>query len=111
MARTRGSNRAISENPSRHNGVGSALEAQEYVCTTKLEEMNQILAVRRIRTLNFSYDFSILIGAHRLSNTSNSSFLLPLHILELGFHLPLHPFFYHLFDDYRIAPNQLSSFS
>ncbi|KAK5845331.1 hypothetical protein PVK06_001502 [Gossypium arboreum] len=46
-------------------------------------------------------------GSNQLSDTTDGS----MYVLEVGFHLPLHPFFYHLLDEYKIALGQLSSFS
>lgn len=87
--------------------------------------MNRALTVQEIQISNFTYDFSIPEGSNCLSDTNNSSFLLPLHVIEASFHLPLHPFFYieasfhlslhpffyHLLDEYKIASGQLSGFS
>ncbi|KAK5845087.1 hypothetical protein PVK06_001240 [Gossypium arboreum] len=61
------------------------------------------LRARGIEIPNFAYKFSIPESSHKLSDTSDGSFLLPLHALEVGFHLPLNPFFCHLLDDYHIA--------
>lgn len=98
---------------SRHleNRAASTLvEAKAYPCTTKYEETSLHLAVRGIQLPNFAYEFSTVEGVKRLSDTDDG-FLLPLHALEASFHLPLHPFFYHLFEEYGIALGQLSGFS
>ncbi|KAH1057138.1 hypothetical protein J1N35_035203 [Gossypium stocksii] len=49
--------------------------------------------------------------SHRLCETTEHSFLLPLYALEARFHLSLHPFFCSLLKEYGIAPDQLSGFS
>ncbi|KAH1091916.1 hypothetical protein J1N35_019173 [Gossypium stocksii] len=41
---------------------------------------------------NFTYQFEIVIGERCLSD-SKKGFILPLYLVEAGFHLPLHPFF------------------
>lgn len=87
------------------------LETNFHVYATKKEEMTQTLAMRGIEIPNFAYDFSILEGPHRLSDTSDKSFLLPFHVLEAGFYLPLNRLFYHLLQDHRIVLGQLSGFS
>ncbi|KAK5793764.1 hypothetical protein PVK06_034921 [Gossypium arboreum] len=60
------------------------MEAKAYVCTTKVEEMNPILATRGIQIPNFAYDFSIPELLNRLRDTNNGGFLLPLHVIEAG---------------------------
>ncbi|PPS02679.1 hypothetical protein GOBAR_AA17988 [Gossypium barbadense] len=61
--------------------------------------------MRGIKLPNFAYEFSIPERSHRLCKTTERSFLLPLHALDTGFHLPLHPFFYNLLKEYGIAPS------
>lgn len=82
--------------PSQCREVNALAEVKAYDCTTKHEEMSRHLAAQGIQLPNFAYDFSIVEEPRRLSDTADGSFLLPLHELEIGFHLPLHPFFYHL---------------
>ncbi|KAA3458956.1 pentatricopeptide repeat-containing protein [Gossypium australe] len=55
--------------------------------------------------------FSIPEGSHRLCETIENSFLLPLHTFEAKFHLPLHPFFCSLLKEYNVALGQLSGFN
>lgn len=86
------------------------MEAKAYVYTTKEEEMSRVLVARGIQIPNFAYDFSIIEGSNRLSDTTDRNFLLPMHVLKVSFHLPLHPFC-HLLDEYNIAPRQLFGFS
>ncbi|KAH1130229.1 hypothetical protein J1N35_001607 [Gossypium stocksii] len=73
--------------------------------------MRQGLRVRKIKIPHFAYEFSIPRREHSLSNTSNGGFLLLLHALEVGSHLPLHPFFCSLLHEYGIALGQLCGFS
>ncbi|KAK5811636.1 hypothetical protein PVK06_026988 [Gossypium arboreum] len=82
-----------------------------YPCTTKQKELQKVLGVQGIKLPNFIYKFSILERSHRLCGTSEDSFLLSIHALEAGFHLPLHHFFCSLLKDYKIALGQLSGFS
>lgn len=113
MPRTRGGSncRAISSYPSQQRAVGVPIEVNFYACITKMKDMFRALEVRGIKIPNFVYDFSIPMSLHRLSNTSDNNFLLPFHVIKVGFHLPLHHFFCHLLEDYGIAPGQLSWFS
>lgn len=112
MPRTRGGSncRAISSYPSQQRAVGVPIEVNFYACITKMKDMFRALEVRGIKIPNFVYDFSIPMSLHRLSNTSDNNFLLPFHVIKVGFHLPLHHFFCHLLEDYGIAPGQLSGF-
>ncbi|KAH1114745.1 hypothetical protein J1N35_008123 [Gossypium stocksii] len=77
----------------------------------EIEEMQRVLAVQGIKIPHFAYEFSIPEGCHRLSEITEDTFLFPLHVLEARFHLPLHPFFCNLLNDYKIAPGQLLGFS
>lgn len=67
--------------------------------------------MRGMKLFNFMYEFFLQEGPHRLYETTDDSFLLLMHVLEVGFHLSLHPFFYNVLNDYNIAPGQLSGFS
>lgn len=58
---------------------------------------------------NFTYDFQQLRGCHLSDNTRG--FILPLILLEASFHLPFHPFFYSMLNEYSIAPGQLFALS
>ncbi|KAH1083844.1 hypothetical protein J1N35_023605 [Gossypium stocksii] len=79
------------------------VEANYVTYTTKYKEMNRALCARGIVVCNFTYEFFILEGSHRLNDTSDGKFLLPLHALEVGFHLSLYPFFCHLLKQYQIG--------
>lgn len=81
------------------------MEANFYPYSTKNNEMRLPLAVRGIEILNFAYNFSILERSHGLSDTNDGSFLLPIHVLEAEFHLPLNRFFCNLFQDYEMTPS------
>ncbi|KAH1108476.1 hypothetical protein J1N35_012244 [Gossypium stocksii] len=81
----------------------SRAEANFVPCTTEYEEMLQALYARGIEIPNFVYEFSILKGSYRLSDTSDGSFLIPFHVLEARFHLHLNLFFFHLLNDYQIS--------
>lgn len=82
-----------------------------HVCTTKIKEMQRVLAVCGIKIPHFAYEFSILEGSYGMSEVTKDSFLLPLHAFKAGFHLPLHHFFCNLLKDYKVAPCQLLGFS
>ncbi|KAH1072241.1 hypothetical protein J1N35_024569 [Gossypium stocksii] len=55
--------------------------------------MVQHPSVCEIKLPNFAFDFEIVEGEKRLNDTKEG-LLLPLHMLEASFHIPLHPFFY-----------------
>ncbi|KAH1121576.1 hypothetical protein J1N35_004736 [Gossypium stocksii] len=76
--KTRESGHVAQNIPLQHRGVRSPVEVKAYICTTKVEEMNRALVVWGIQISNFTYDFSIPKGSNRLSDTNDSSFLLPL---------------------------------
>ncbi|KAH1047101.1 hypothetical protein J1N35_037885 [Gossypium stocksii] len=59
--------------------------------------------VMGIRLSNFAFAFDAIEGERWLSDTEEG-FLLPLHLLEAGFHLSLHPFFCTVLREYEIAP-------
>ncbi|PPR97562.1 hypothetical protein GOBAR_AA23105 [Gossypium barbadense] len=63
-----------------------------YICITTPNEMERALTVRGIKLLYFAYEFFIPSRSHCVCEAMKDSFLLPLHILEAGFHLPLHSF-------------------
>ncbi|KAH1045776.1 hypothetical protein J1N35_036560 [Gossypium stocksii] len=72
--------------------------------------MVNYLAAWGIWLPNFAYHFDIVNGERRLSDSSKG-FILPLYILEAGFHLLLHHFFYTGLEEYRIAAGQLTGLS
>lgn len=65
--------------------------------------MARHLVIRGIRLSNFVFDFDAIEGEKRLSDTEEG-ILLPLHLLEAGFYLSLHPFFFIVLHEYEIAP-------
>ncbi|KAK5846379.1 hypothetical protein PVK06_002665 [Gossypium arboreum] len=86
MSRMRGvGNRIILTHPPRERSLKVPVKANFYICTKEMEEM-------------------------QLSEIIEDSFLLPPHVLEARFHLPLHPFFYSLLNDYKITPGQILGF-
>lgn len=68
------------------------------------------LSIWEIISSYFTFDFLIVEGVKKLSETEKG-FLLPLHLLEAGFHLSLHLFFCTVLQEYRIALGQLTNFS
>ncbi|KAH1107339.1 hypothetical protein J1N35_011107 [Gossypium stocksii] len=58
---------------------------KSYACTTKQEEIEWVLSMPRIKLSNFAYELSLPKGSHRLCETIEDSFLLPLHALEARF--------------------------
>ncbi|KAK5833336.1 hypothetical protein PVK06_017161 [Gossypium arboreum] len=84
MVRARGSGLIIQGVSSQCREVNAPVEAKAYVCTTKEEEMSCVLVAWGIQIPNFAYDFSIIEGSNRLSDTIDRSFLLSFHMLEAG---------------------------
>ncbi|PPS03329.1 hypothetical protein GOBAR_AA17326 [Gossypium barbadense] len=82
-----------------------------YACITMPEEIKRALILRVIQLPNFTYEFSIPSRLHRVCEAMEDSFFLPLHVLKVGFHLPLHSFFCNLLNNYRLALGQLSDAS
>lgn len=81
-----------------------------YECNTVKEEMTQYLVDRAFLRPNFTYDFRLVWGeCHHSDNTE--SFIPPLFLLEVGFHMPFHAFFSSVLDEYGIALGQLSILS
>lgn len=116
MVRTRGGDRSSGSGHGRPDCdflryledrvINTPVEAKTYPCITKNDEMSWHLAVWGIQLPNFAYEFSIVEGARRLSDIKEG-FLLHLHVLDAGFHLPFHPFFYHLLEEYGISPREI----
>ncbi|KAH1121456.1 hypothetical protein J1N35_004616 [Gossypium stocksii] len=93
MSRMRGAHGQLFPHcPPRERASKTLVEANIFPCTTKYEKMHRALRARGIEIPNFAYKFSPE-GSHRLGDTSDGSFLLPLHALEVGFYLPLNPSF------------------
>lgn len=71
------------------------------------------LTIQGIRLSNFVFDFNFIKCERRLSDSEEGFFFLflPLHLLEAGFHLPIHLFFCRVFCENRIAQRQLAGFS
>ncbi|KAH1114099.1 hypothetical protein J1N35_007477 [Gossypium stocksii] len=65
------------------------------------------LAAKGVRLPNFANNFDVVDEECRLSDTT-ASFILPLYLLEAGFQLPLHPFFYIVLKEYGVARKQLT---
>ncbi|KAK5811693.1 hypothetical protein PVK06_027052 [Gossypium arboreum] len=78
MIRSRGGGHSVQGNrgssgsePSQRCEVNALMETKSYACTTKHEEMSRQLAARGIQIPNFVYDFSIVEGLSRLSDTTD----------------------------------------
>ncbi|KAH1039321.1 hypothetical protein J1N35_041064 [Gossypium stocksii] len=63
-----------------------------YRCPITEKDMVNHLVARGIRSPNYAYQFNIVTGERRLSN-SNEGFIQPPYFLEVSFHLSLFPFF------------------
>ncbi|KAH1056151.1 hypothetical protein J1N35_034216 [Gossypium stocksii] len=65
--------------------VNAPVEAKLSACTTKCKEMSCHLATQGIHILNFAYDFLIVEGLSRLTDTTDGNFQLSLRVLESSF--------------------------
>ncbi|KAH1113996.1 hypothetical protein J1N35_007374 [Gossypium stocksii] len=79
-------------------------------CTTSEMEMKRLLKCCRLLIKHHKNNFRVPKGSHHLSETFEPNhdsgrlgFYLFLHLLKVGFHLPLHPFICELLKTYNIA--------
>ncbi|KAH1129605.1 hypothetical protein J1N35_000983 [Gossypium stocksii] len=102
------SSTAASGNNPQPQETSTLAMAPLYSSLTTQEEMVNYLTAQGIRLQNFTYHFKIFNGERHLIDSSEG-LILPFYLLEVGFHLLLHPFFYTVLEEYEIMLRQLTN--